>query len=152
VGCQWPERRGPLAHTVESPDVLGRELLNALSRRDRARLDELALNEDEFRAVVWPRLPASRPERALPFEYVWGDLHQKSIAYLGATVGGLGGQPLEFVGIRFLGDTTDYDEFRVHRDSILDVRTEAGDTTQVRVFGSMIEYAGRVKVFSYVVD
>ena len=48
------------------------------SRRDRARLDALALSEQEFRDHVWPDLPAARPERNLPFSYVWGDLHQKS--------------------------------------------------------------------------
>jgi hypothetical protein len=150
--CGTPGSHGPLAYTVDSPEALGREVLDALSRRDRARLDELALSEEEFRDVVWPQLPASRPERGWPFDYVWGDLHQKSVGYLGATLEGLGGQRLELIGIRFTGETTDYAAFLVHEDSILDVRTPAGETRRIRAFGSMIEHDGRVKVFSYVVD
>jgi hypothetical protein len=142
----------PLSHTVASPEALGQGVLDALVTKDRTRLDELALSETEFRDVVWPELPSSRPEVGLPFAYAWGDLHQKSLGHLRTAVAALGGRRFELVGVRFLGETTDYGRFRVHRESALDVRTESGETTRIRVFGSMIEYAGRVKVFSYVVD
>jgi hypothetical protein len=142
----------PLAHTADSPPALAREVLDALARGDRARLEELALTEDEFRTVVWPRLPSSRPEVGLPVDYAWSDLHQKSVGDMLTTLESLRGRRLELVDVAFRGETTDYEEFRVHRKSVLQVRAESGEVKQVRLFGSMIEYAGQVKVFSYVVD
>ncbi len=55
-------------------------------------LRDLALNEIEFREQVWPELPAARPERNLPFSYVWGDLRQKSDANLERTLARHGGR------------------------------------------------------------
>ena len=76
----------PLANTSASPEALAAAVLDALARGDRARLDALALTEQEFRDHVWPDLPAARPERNLPFSYVWGDLHQKSNLSLAQTL------------------------------------------------------------------
>ncbi len=141
-----------LHHTRDSPETLARELLDAIERKDRARLEELALTEHEFKTVVWPQLPSSRPEVRLPVDYAWQDLHSKSIGYLITTLHEFGGQRLELIRIEFHGETTDYEQFHVHRRSVLEVRDEAGDTRRVRLFGSMIEQGGHVKVFSYVVD
>jgi hypothetical protein len=151
-GCGSAERPLPLAHTLQSPLALSREVMAAIARNDRARLDELALSEEEFRTVVWPRLPSSRPEVGLPIDYAWGDLHAKSAGYLSATLASFAGQHFELIDVQFRGETTDYERFRVHRTSVLEVRGESGETTRVRMFGSMIELDGRVKVFSYVVD
>jgi hypothetical protein len=150
--CAPAEPQVPLARAFASPQAVAEEVLGALARRDRAHLDALAMTEHEFRTVVWPMLPSSRPQVGLPADYVWQDLHARSTAHLLKTVEGVGGRAFDLVGVQFLGDTTDYDRFRVHRDSVLYVRTGSGETQRIRVFGSMIEYEGRFKIFSYVVD
>ena len=81
VACS---RAPPLANTHSSASSLASAVLDALARRDRAALKALALNETEFRDHVWPELPAARPERNLPFSYVWGELRQKSLQALAA--------------------------------------------------------------------
>jgi hypothetical protein len=126
-------------------------VLESLARRDRAALELLALNEQEFRDHVWPNLPAARPERNLPFEYVWGDLHQKSESALAQTLATHGGRRYELLGVKF-EDRTDYGQYRVHREANLQVRDASGQVTTIRVCGSMLEKGGAWKVFSYVVD
>jgi hypothetical protein len=101
---------------------------------------------------VWPELPAARPERNLPFSFVWGDLRQKSDAALAAVLEGYAGRRHELLGVRFLGATTQYPTYLVHRQTVLNVRDEAGMESYVRLFGSILERNGRFKVFSYVVD
>src|SRR5687767_9252327 len=73
AGCSQPAP--PLSHTFDSPEALASAVVAGLARRDAAALSSLVLSEQEFRAHVWPVLPASRPERNLPFDYVWKDLH-----------------------------------------------------------------------------
>jgi hypothetical protein len=95
-------------------------------------------------------LPAARPERNLPFSYVWGDLRQKSAQALAAVISREGGRRYELVGVRFAADT-DYETYRVHRDATLLVRDRSGMEFDLRVCGSMLEQDGAWKVFSYVI-
>ena len=84
--------------------------------------------------------------------FVWGDLNQKSNITLRDTLAAHGGKKYEFISIRFLGETTQYKSYRVHRESELTVKDADGIERQMRVFGSVIEKGGRYKVFSYVID
>jgi hypothetical protein len=143
---------GSFANTQPSADALAREVLSALARRDQARLNALALTEDEFEQRVWPGLPAARPERNMPWSYVWLDLRQKSDATLRRTLHEYGGRPYELQRVTFAGETTNHGNYRVFREAILAVRDSRGAEQELRVLGSMIETAGGWKVFSYVVD
>ena len=140
-----------LANTHPSPSSLAAAVLDALARRDRAALEALALNETEFRDHVWPQLPAARPERNLPFSYVWGELRQKSAQSLSVVISREGGKRYELIDVRFDSDT-DYRTYRVHRETTLRVRDDSGMELDLRVLGSMLEQGGVWKVFSYVVD
>jgi hypothetical protein len=152
VACSTGEASPGLQHSAASVDALAGEVLQALTRKDIPRLQALALSESEFRTLVWPGLPASRPEAGVPVEYAWNDLHTKSRSDLQQTVNALEGQRLELLSVRFTGRVSDYGTFRVYRDAVLEVRQGDGITRRLRLFGSVIEQAGRVKVFSYVVD
>jgi hypothetical protein len=141
----------PLADTSASAEDLARAVLEALSGRDRARLDAMALSESEFRDHIWPDLPAARPERNLPFSYVWGDLHQKSRTGLSRTMAAQGGKRYELRRVTFAGETP-YAHYTVHREAAFEVVDDAGVTGTLRICGSFVEKDGAWKVFSYVVD
>ena len=141
-----------LSNTYPSVETLAADVLDAVERRDLATLRTLALNEQEFREHVWPELPASRPERNLPFSYVWGDLRQKSDQTLADTMARHGGRRYTLVSVRFGGDATRYATYTVHRETVLKVRDAQGSETDLRLFGSSLEKDGGWKVFSYVVD
>ena len=141
-----------LSNTYPSPEALAAAVISAVERRDATVLRGLALNEPEFREHVWPELPASRPERNLPFSYVWGDLHQKSEAGLGETLAKHGGRHYTLVAVTFCGEPTRYPTYSVHRETVLKVRDERGAEADLRLFGSGLEKDSTWKVFSYVVD
>ena len=148
----WRARPTPLANTAASPETLAETVIAAMRAGDLDRLRVLALTEDEFRAHVWPALPAARPERNVPFEFVWERLQQNSESHLRHTAAGLGEAPLELRGVRFSGDTTEYGDVIVHRGTQIVVAAADGTDHVIRLFGSMIEQDGAWKVFSYVVD
>jgi hypothetical protein len=142
----------PLANTRGSAAELATAVLEGFERRDRSGLRALAVTEQEFRDHVWPELPAARPERNLPFSYVWGDLQMKSEYALGQSLENHGGQPLELMAVTPRGETTQYKGYVVHREAELTVKDSAGRIRELRLFGSILEKDGRFKVFSYVVD
>jgi hypothetical protein len=141
----------PLANVSPSPDALARAVLDALAQRDRLRLDSLALSEQEFRDHVWPDLPAARPERNLPFSYVWGDLRQKSNLSLTKVLAEQGGKRHTLQRVTFDG-VSPYAHYRVHRDATLCVADASGASQSLRVCGSFLEKDGGWKVFSYAID
>jgi hypothetical protein len=144
--------RAPLAHTAPSTTALAEAVLAALATNDRAGLESLALSEREFRDRIWPELPASRPERNVPLDYAWGDLHQKSTGHLQRLLAEHGGRRYELVRVEFLGETTGYRTFTVARKAQLLVRDERGQQEALRLFGSVVESGEQYKVFSFVVD
>lgn len=154
-GCGRPaasDALSPLGHTFESPEAVAEAVLDALAADDGPRLLALVLSEIEFRSVVWPELPSSRPERGLPFEYAWGDLHQKSTNELRRLLARASGRRYELLDMTFDGESTPYETFTVHRDSRLRVRDPEGAERDVRLFGSVLQRGGEYKLFSYVVD
>ena len=154
TGCEWsvPPSSRRLAHAGDSPGQVTQRALDALADADAEALARLAISEEEFRDVVWPELPSSRPERNLTVDYVWADLHQKSRGYMLTLLDAHRGRRFEFVEIRFDGGTTEYHTYRVHRNSHVTFRTESGDTVGGRFFGAMIEMGGQFKIFSFVID
>jgi len=141
-----------LANAESSPEQLTVAVLEALEQRDEARLRGLALSEQEFRDIVWPELPAAQPERNVPFSYAWGDLRFKSDAALAGTLREFGGQALTLTDLRFRGVSTQYQSYVVHRTTTLRVLDAQGVDHEVQLFGSILEYGGQFKLFSYVVD
>ena len=111
----------------------------------------LALTEQEFKDHIWPHLPAARPERNLPFSFVWGDLRQKSDGSFSRTFRTYAGKQLRLERMVFAGTTT-YGASTVHREATVTVRDEAGVVSDLRLCGSLIEQRGQWKVFSWVTE
>lgn len=141
-----------LEPTFDSPEALAKAFLEALEREDGATLKSFALTEEQFRQYVWPQLPSSRPERNVPFEFGWGDLHQKSHNALLRTFARYKGEPLKFVDIRFEDGVSDYETYLVHRDARVKVRRADATEEWLDLFGSVMEWNGRYKLFSNVTD
>lgn len=154
AACSTPAEptSGPLGHTFESPDALARGVLEALAKRDLARLNSLALSEAEFKAHVWPELPVSRPERNVPFDYAWGQMKQRSDGSLSGTLSRYGGRSLRLVRTQYAGETTKYKTFSVMRDSEIVAVDESGREVILRLYGSALVKDSRYKLYSYVVD
>jgi hypothetical protein len=142
----------PLGHTAASPDALARAVLAALEERDASGLQALAVSEDEFEQRVWPGLPAARPERNMPWSYVWMELRQKSELTLKRTLRELGGRRYTLESVHFAGPTTTHGSFHVHRNAVFVVRDAAGSQQQLKIVGSLLQSDEGWKVFSYVND
>ncbi len=136
----------------ESAEAAAQRALDLIENGDPETLHEIALDETEFHELVYPELPASRPERNTSADFVWSMLHQRSRNSLAFTLDRYRGEPLELVAVDFAGETTDYGPFRVHRQTTLTVRRPGGQQAVVQLFGSMIEQDGRFKIFSFVTD
>ena len=149
AGCDAPP---PLANTRPSPEALAAAVLDALADQDADGLAALALDGREFRDVVWPELPSSRPERGVPVAYAWADLHQKSSNALRRLLARWGGRRFTLLGVAWDGETTDYGPYLVHRETRLRLLDETGREVEMHLYGSTLVRGDEHKVFSFVVD
>jgi hypothetical protein len=148
AGC-----RQPLQQARPSVETLAQDVLTSLENRDTDRLRALALDETEFREVIWPELPAARPERNLTADYVWGEQRIKSEAGLQGVLSEHGGHALRLVRVEFRGETTQQRTFLVRRNPVVVIRdASTGGEQTVKLFGSIVERDGGFKIFSYNVD
>lgn len=149
TGCGSPP---VLANTLSSDEATAHAVLDALERRDAAALMALSVSQEEFERIVWPALPASRPEVGMPASYVWQDTFTRSRTHLDETLQRWGGRRLHLVRLEFGGSTTEHGAYSLSRKTRLVVRDEAGAESAVRLFGSIIRQRGGSKVYSYIVD
>ena len=141
-----------LDNACRSPFELAQRVLLALQMRDQAMLESLRISEQEFGRYIWPGLPASRPERNVPFDYAWGELDQKSRMSLHRLLSRYGGKRYRLLQVDFAGESTRYGSYVVHRASRLNLMNDRGEQRKLALFGSVVELDRQFKLMSYVTD
>jgi hypothetical protein len=152
TACTVTGSRPALSGAFATPETAAEAVLLGVWQKDTAQLTAIAVGEHEFRDLVWPRLPASRPEVGMPVEYLWTDQRTKSLAHLGRLLARHGGTRFTFVSLGFRGAVSDYGTFRIHRETWLALRDASGTRHELRWFGSMIESPDGWKIYSYIID
>lgn len=147
VYWQQPPLAAPFFHSVKD---LAASFLTSLKKRDREEMTGLALNRDEFEALLWPSLPASRPGTNLTAEYVWKQLELRSRAALSTTLSRYGGKEMKLKRVHFAKKEVLGDELTLYRDVRLRVEDADGKQIELNLFGSVIEARGYFKIVSFV--
>jgi hypothetical protein len=133
-----------------SRNALARAFVAAVSRRDSARLLGLLVSREEFAWLVFPDHLYARPPYELDPEIMWLRMDSESGKGLGRVLQRLGGQPLVFQSVACQRDTLQMRSGPARVWSSCVVRYRVGDSVQTRrLFGSMIERDGRVKLLSF---
>jgi hypothetical protein len=151
AGCRPLAGGVALRDGFPTKEAAAQAVLDAVWMRDEGRLLDLAIGEEEFRTIVWPRLPASHPDVGMPVDYLWRDTSGKSRARLAAVLREYGGQRFHLHAVSYGGPPTDYGTFRIHPKTVLTVADQNRRAT-MRLFGSMIEAGGRWKIYGFLVD
>jgi hypothetical protein len=147
--CQAGARRvDTLSGGALSRDALVREFVRGIEARDIAALRRLALDRDEFAFLYYPTAPQGQPPYDLEPGLLWFTLESGSHKGLARALESRGGQSLGFE--------------RYHCDSIPSrqgantvwgpcmVRSRRkGVVAEERLFGLIIERAGRFKFVDY---
>ena len=121
---------------------------------DPELLRGMAVNEAEFRDLVWPTLDiANTPKSNFTWEFVWSQHQIKHEKCLLRTSHDYAGESFDIVAVAFNGRTTDHGTFKIHRDSEVEIVRPDGTREQVSLFGSLLETVdGRYKIYSFIND
>jgi hypothetical protein len=144
-----PQEALSLEGAAESLDDLLRTVERGLAERDTTRLHDLMINEREFRDILFPAFPASRPPINASFETVWILQYPDSYRGLQRILERYGGRDVRITAIRFDEPDQDFVNCVLHETSRVDVTIGGEALRNIRLFGSVIRVGEQWKVLTY---
>lgn len=143
-----PENSRVLINGQSSTYALASRFLDCLARKDRESIKNLRLTRDEFCNYYWPEAPASRIPN-VTCDFAWNQATLRSDGGLSELLADHSGKRYELVSISF-GGMEEWQSYKIYKDPRLTIKDERGATREVKLFGSVFELDGRVKLFSFV--
>ena len=137
-----------LANAERSRDAVVRRFIRAVERSDTTDLREMVLSRSEFAWLYYPTSPHTRPPTIQPPELVWFLHLENSQKGVTRVLARFGGRSLRVRGYTCALPPRTEDGNTVWDDCLLHLGA-GRDTTSFRLFGGVIERAGRYKLFSY---
>lgn len=136
--------------STETIDGLGRMVLEALTTSDTMTLAGLRLTEREHNEVVWPELPASRPEVNFPIDFAWTNIEMRDRRSLTRLLPVFDGLEARFGAVQCRGATRAFRTFDVLTDcwTIFEVEGKEG-TFEAQLFKDVLVRGGGHKIFRY---
>jgi hypothetical protein len=140
--------RMPFTGGGSSMKALGEAICRVLE--DTPKLDSLmmlAVGEDEFRRILWPEFPQSRPVTGLTADDGWGALYPRLLnGCNSALVEHAGGY---YAFLRFEVDSVaTYRNFTLHSGVTMVVRDATGAERRMDWLRAIAERKGRYKIYS----
>jgi hypothetical protein len=136
---------------AESVEALARRFVEAVAARDTAALRRMHVDRAEFAYFFYRDAPVSRPPYELPPGLLWFQVEGGSSAALTRLSQSLGGRNVAFEGVRCEGEPQPQGDNRIHADCAVTYRVD-GERRTGRLFGNVLERAGRFKFLSYAND
>jgi hypothetical protein len=133
-----------------SIEVLGRQVLEAFTRRDSVALNGFRLTEYEHNEVVWPELPASAPEVNFPTDYAWTNIENRNQRALARQFQIFADRRFGFQRVECRGATERFESFQVLTDCwvVFSVEDRPG-LFEAQLFKDVLVRGGGLKVFRY---
>jgi hypothetical protein len=139
-----------LEHAAESLEQLVSEYLTALETRDAGALNKLVLSPGEFIELYYPHSQYTRPPYRQSPAFVWFLFEQNSNKGMTRALNRFGGRSLGHTGSEC--KPREQQEKNRFWECALRLGRGTTDTASVRLFGTIIERAGRFKFVSYASD
>ena len=138
----------PFTGGAKSLEALGRAVCGALHGDTPDSLLRLCVSEEEFRDILWPEFPQSRPATGLRWDdawpVLWGRLNGGSVS----AVREHGSRVYTLLRVEQAAATTAYRNFKLHPGIVIVARDEEGRERRFDWIRSVAERKGRFKIYS----
>jgi hypothetical protein len=138
----------PFTGGARSLEELGRKVCHALDYESPDTLFSLAVQQDEFRDILWPEFPMSRPATGITWQdgwmFLYGRLHQGSAI----AIRDYGGHVYQFIRFDRSDSTMRYKNFKLHNGLVLVAKDDEGKTHEFHWLRTVVERKGRFKIYS----
>lgn len=140
---------GTLAMVATSREELVRRFVGALKEADTTTLRRLLITPAEFAWLYYPSNPQGLPPYDLTPGLMWFTIQVNTRHGLSRLLEDRAGMDLGYLSTACLGDSSRQGENILYGPCVVERVTAQGDTIRERLFGLMMERAGRWKFVSY---
>lgn len=144
-----PPEKLLLRGAARSMDDLLLTLEVALAEHDTTRLEDLMINEREYRDILYPAFPAAHPPINARFVTLWITHYPDAFRGLRRLLGEYGGRDVRILAVRFARPDQDFVNFVLHETSHVDAMIDGVREDDLRLFGSVVRVGDQWKVLSY---
>ncbi|MDT8340049.1 MAG: hypothetical protein RQ751_00935 [Longimicrobiales bacterium] len=148
-GGTGPAAGPPFPGSASSLAGLGERVLAGLTAGDTLALDAVRLSEREHNEVIWPELPAARPEVNFPVDLAWQNIQLRNRRDLGRILPWYLGRTPDFRSVQCRGERQEFASFAVLTDCYIVFATAAEGELEARVFKDVLVRNGGYKIFRY---
>jgi hypothetical protein len=141
-----------LVHGLHSAEAAVQSLLSAAAKSDTAVLRQLHISREEFAFLYFPSSKFSKPPYELAPGLVWFQLTLESGKGITKLIAQVTNSEPDLDRIECSGLARIEGENRILSNCVTFWRSNTGAMRSGRIFGDMIERAGRIKFLSYAND
>jgi hypothetical protein len=141
----------PFVGGAHSMKGIGLAVCNALHRHNVDSLLALCVTDAEFRDILWPEFPQSRPATGIEWQDAWLVLFSRLHGGSVSAVTDYGGHDYEFIRWEHTvhPDTlVRYKNFKLHTHMVLVARDDQGEIQRFQWLRSIAERKGVYKIYS----
>jgi hypothetical protein len=137
----------PFQGGAKSLKDLGQTILRQLGTRQRDSILTLCVTDKEFRDILWPEFPQSRPVTGLHYDDAWKILYARMHAGVVHANRDYGGDKYQFVSIT-ADSVMKYKNFTMYSKIKLNSVGPDGGLVSMTWLRGVVERKGRVKIYS----
>ena len=138
----------PFKNGAISMTDLGRKICAAIHHSRVEDLRALCITDGEFRQILWPEFPQSRPATGLMWDDGWRILYARLHAGTSHAVRDHGGTVCEFVKFETIEPPSKYKNFKLHGGLTMVVRAGDGTIERWKWLRTVAERKGQYKIYS----
>jgi hypothetical protein len=139
----------PFMGGAASAEELARSILMNLNYDDRRGLHELRVTYDEFRDILWPEFPQSRPATNIQANDAWFFLTRTCSSAVNGALDEWYGHDLVFSDLSFDGGLIRYTNFNMYSGVRIHAILPPGEEVEVIFAHTFAERSGVWKVYIY---
>lgn len=133
---------------VKSMNQMGVAVCRMLHHRAADSLRVLCVNSQEFRYILWPEFPESRPATGIEWVDAWRVLWARLQGGCAQATGNYGGEYVEFLRWEQRDTTAVYKNFKLHNGLVLVAKDGEGQIQRYNWLRSVAERKGVFKIYS----
>ena len=134
-------------HGQPSLEALARAILHGVHHENQDTLFKLCVHSDEFRVILWPEFPNSRPVTGLRWEDAWNVLYGRLWGGVHIALRDYGGHAYQLVRVE-VGGTETYKNFKLHDGIVMVVKDDEGQVQKWTWLRSVAERKGVFEIYS----
>ena len=138
----------PFTGGARSLEALARAVCGAFHAESVDSMLALCVNSREFREILWPEFPQSRPATGLRWDDAWQTLYGRLNGGSVSSVREYGGHVYTLVRIERTAATVPYRNFKLLNGVTLVLEDDEGQVKRLSWIRSIAERKGRFKIYS----